>query len=187
MTHLIHNPHSLSAKDHAFLESIINDGIDGSLLVQRYEAGIEKGEYSMVFINGLHTHTMVKTPCKDEFRCQAEFGGSIAEIPAHLVPKDAINVAKRVIGHLERVFPSGSELKGGAVYARVDGVMREDGRFVLMEVEAIEPHLWLETADAPGCTELLHNALLGGQLVPMATRAKDVVTVGVSEVVAEVV
>lgn len=181
MTHLIRGAHHLSRKDQDFLQSIIDDGIDGSLLIQRYEPGIEGGEYSMVFINGLHTHTMVKTPCKGEFRCQAEFGGGIAEIPAHVVPKNAIEVAGKVIKHLERKFPSGSNLKGGAVYARVDGVIRSDGRFVLMEVEAIEPHLWLETTDTPGCKAMLHAALLGEQVGPVVIQKKDVVAVKVYE------
>lgn len=161
MTHLIRDPHAFSTADTSFLKTVAKDGFDGSLLIQRYEPGIENGEYSMVFINGKHTHTMIKTPCKGEFRCQAEFGGGIGELPAHLVPKSAIKVAYEIIAHLEKMFPSGTSLKGGAVYARVDGVVRDDGTFVLMEVEAIEPHLWLETADAPGCKEALHKALLG--------------------------
>lgn len=161
MTHLVRDPHHLSSKDTAFLESITTDGIDGSLLIQRYEPGIERGEYSMVFIDGKHTHTMIKTPCKGEFRCQAEFGGGIGELKTELVPKAAIKVAYAIMDHLEQKFPSGGSLKGGAVYARVDGVIRDDGAFVLMEVEAIEPHLWLETADAPGCKEALYKALLG--------------------------
>lgn len=185
MTHLIRDPHHLSKKDHDFLHSIVTKGIDGSLLIQKYEPGIENGEYSMVFINGSHTHTMVKIPCKGEFRCQAEFGGGIAEIPIHVVPKNAIEVANRVIKHLEHKFPSGSDLKGGAVYARVDGVTRDDGGFVLMEVEAIEPHLWLETTDTPGCKQMLHAALLGNQLKPTRVEKKAEVTIDVCEIAAE--
>lgn len=182
MTHLIRDPYQLSDIDREFLQSIVNDGIDGSVLIQRYEPGIENGEYSMVFINGVHTHTMVKTPCKGEFRCQAEFGGGIAEIPVHLVPKNAIEVARGVIEHLEQKFPSGSALKGGAVYARVDGVIRHDGRFVLMEVEAIEPHLWLETTETPGCKDMLHTALLGEQARSARAETKGLVTVDVCEI-----
>jgi len=162
MTHLVRDPHNLSDLDTSFLENIVTNGIDGSMLIQRYEPGIEEGEYSLVFIDGKHTHTMIKTPCKGEFRCQAEFGGGIGELETHLVPKAAISVGYAIIEYLEQTFPSKDDLvRGGAVYARVDGVLREDGAFVLMEVEAIEPHLWLETVDAPGCKEVLHRALLG--------------------------
>jgi len=162
MTHLVRDPHNLSDLDTSFLETITRNGIDGSLLIQEYEPGIEKGEYSLVFINGKHTHTMIKTPCKGEFRCQAEFGGGIGELETHLVPKAAVRVGYAIMEYLEQKFPSKDDsLRGGAVYARVDGVLCEDGAFVLMEVEAIEPHLWLETVDAPGCKEVLHRALLG--------------------------
>ena len=46
-------------------------------------------------------------------------------------------------------------------YCRIDGVIRDDGSFVMMEIEAIEPHLWLETHTDEKTKEKLYATLLG--------------------------
>ncbi len=49
-------------------------------------------------------------------------------------------------------------------YVRVDGVMREDGSFVLMGNGAIECDFWLEAVVTLGCREELWAALLGKEV-----------------------
>jgi len=158
-THLVRNPNQLSASDEAYLASAARDGIDGALMIQAYEAGIEAGEYSLIFIAGQHTHSMLKTPAKGEFRCQAEFGGGIRELKSGEIPKSASEVAWKCVRYMEERFlaPGGPQ---GLPYMRVDGVMREDGEFVIMELEGIEPHLWIETAEDESCGELMYGCLL---------------------------
>ena len=90
----------------------------------------------------------MKTPRTGEFRCQDEFGGSTKEIRTENVPQDARDTAQNIMRYLEAAVEKtdnrGKDLKGkGLVYARIDGIMKGDV-FLLMEVEAIEPHLWLE-------------------------------------------
>jgi len=152
-THLIKDPSSPNAADMNFLAGVMASGIDGRLIVQEYEPAISNGEYSLVFTAGKHTHTMIKTPAESEFRCQAEFGGGIDELGMDKVPKQAKETAKDIMKFLAS--------KGGALtYCRIDGVIRDSGEFVLMEVEAIEPHLWLETSNDPGIRDALYTALL---------------------------
>jgi len=153
-THLLQNPSTLSPADTTFLSSLLKNGIDGDLLLQAYEPSISNGEYSLVFIAGTHTHTMLKTPAHGEFRCQAEFGGGITELAPSQVPAKAIEVAEKIMRYL-------NENVGMATYCRVDGVIGTDGEFVLMEVEGIEPHLWLETCQDKTAREMLYNAILG--------------------------
>ena len=50
---------------------------------------------------------------------------------------------------------------GKLVYARIDGVM-EDDKFILIEVEAIQPHLWLEAETASLAVEELCKVFLRG-------------------------
>lgn len=63
-----------------------------------------------------------------------------------------------MVRYMEKRFlrPVGDSL----AYMRVDGVMREDGKFVMMELEGIEPHLWIETAKDPTYGEALYRSLL---------------------------
>lgn len=154
-TYLLNDPILLSENDTAYLQAILRDGIDGSLMIQAYEPAIANGEYSLVYIAGEHTHTMVKTPARGEFRCQAEFGGQIAQIDNSLVPQAARDTATRILEYMESRFGS---LLG---YCRIDGVIRDDGSFVMMEIEAIEPHLWLETHADEKTKEKLYATLLG--------------------------
>lgn len=87
------------------------------------------GEVSMIFFNGEFSHAVQKRPAPGEFRVQAEHGG-------HEVP---MNPGPNIVDSGYRVLSAaGFE----TLYARVDGIVRED-KFVLMELELIEPDLFL--------------------------------------------
>ena len=87
------------------------------------------GEVSMIFFNGEFSHAVQKRPAPGEFRVQAEHGG-------HEVP---MNPGRGIVEAGHRILEaSGFE----TLYARVDGIIRE-GRFTLMELELIEPDLFL--------------------------------------------
>ena len=62
---------------------------------------------------------------------------------------------------MEKKFVAGSEEERGKglVYARIDGIMRGED-FVLMEIEAIEPHLWLEADNCEKWMEELRKVFL---------------------------
>ena len=159
-THLVKNPQGLSSEDMAFVERVVERGVNGDLILQEYEDAIEKGEYSLIFISGEHTHTILKTPRTGEYRCQGEYGGLTEEIAQSAIPPEAKEVATRIWRFMEEKFAGGNG-RGGLVYARIDGIMKEK-KFVLMEVEAIEPHLWLEADSGKGALEKLCEVLFGG-------------------------
>ena len=145
-THLIRDPQNFSTEDEVFIDSVAAHRVNSDLILQDFEESISCGEYSLVFINGHHTHTILKTPHGD-YRCQGEYGGSTEEISEENVPQNARDVAQQIIRYIgAKVVKCDHyyDVEGSPlVYARVDGIMRGD-KFVLMEVEAVEPHLWLE-------------------------------------------
>lgn len=102
----------------------------GDVLVQPFVPEVEAaGEWSVVFLGGRFSHAVVKRPADGDYRVQWEFGGSaLAAAPPDRLVADA--------GRVLAAAP------GDTVYARVDGVVR-DGRLLLMELELIEPHLFL--------------------------------------------
>ncbi|MGI8771285.1 MAG: ATP-grasp domain-containing protein [Acidobacteriaceae bacterium] len=98
------------------------------MMMQKYLPEIEKGEWSLIFIEGRFSHAVVKHPVEGEFRVQNEFGGTVSpRIPSHAVKQQATAVLRQVDMDL--------------LYARVDGVV-VDGLFTLMELELIEPALF---------------------------------------------
>jgi glutathione synthase/RimK-type ligase-like ATP-grasp enzyme len=115
----------------------------GSYLVQPFVPEIAAGEWSFIFFNGVFSHCILKTPRPGDFRVQQAYGGSIA-----LLAPTAAQVAKAA-AYLPQFGP-------GTLYARIDGMMQH-GTFVLMELEFIEPFLYL--AYAPAATENFCRAL----------------------------
>jgi hypothetical protein len=96
------------------------------------EAVQSEGEYSLFFFNGVYSHAILKTPKAGDFRVQEEHGGDIQSIEPE---PELVASARRV---LELVEPQ-------PVYVRADFVRGSDGRFLLMELELIEPALYLRT------------------------------------------
>jgi len=106
---------------------------DGDVLVQKYLPEIEtKGEWSFVYIDGAYSHAVRKRPSRGDFRVQTEFGGTVEPGPA---PPSLVGDAGRVIAAIDSPW----------LYARVDGVESE-GTLRLMELELIEPSLFLSSA-----------------------------------------
>ena len=102
----------------------------GDVMVQPFVSEVrDRGEWSILFLGGQLSHAVLKRPAEGDYRVQWEFGGS------------AVTMAPppRLVADAEAVMAA---VPGDAVYARVDGVER-DGRLVLMELELIEPHLFL--------------------------------------------
>ncbi len=117
---------------------------ESDLLVQPYLEEIEQeGELSLIYIGSRFSHAICKLPKKGDFRVQSEFGGRVRET----APEPDIKSQARAI--LDKV-------SGDWVYARVDGLL-VGGRFLLMELELIEPQLFLDKGDK--AAELLAEAL----------------------------
>jgi glutathione synthase/RimK-type ligase-like ATP-grasp enzyme len=120
---------------------------ESGALVQEFVPEVcSAGEWSLVFLGGRFSHAVVKRPRRGDFRVQSEFGGEdrLVDPPPRLVEEAA--------GVLARA-------EAEALYARVDCVER-DGELCLMELELIEPSLFL--ARAPGAAERFAAAILAG-------------------------
>lgn len=105
---------------------------EGAYLVQPFQPEIvSEGEWSLMYLDGEFSHAVIKRRAEGDYRVQDDFGGTaeLAEAPA-----TALETANRTLAALDCLVPP--------VYARVDGIV-SGGRFLLMEVELIEPYLFL--------------------------------------------
>ena len=151
-TYLMSDPSCMSSIDLDYLMALYRTGTDGSLMIQAYEPDIASGEYSLVYIATSFTFAIHKIPSYGEFRCQQEFGGSTVEMAINSIPNNIMTVAEDVIRYI------GTNV-GQLMYCRVDGIVRHSGEFVIMEVEAIEPDLYLEVSQDDQAKERLYQAL----------------------------
>jgi len=91
---------------------------------------IEEGEYSLFFFNGKFSHSVLKKPKQNDFRVQEEHGGDIQPFK---VSSELISIAETIIKKLSTI----------PLYGRVDLVRTKENEFALIELELIEPSLYL--------------------------------------------
>jgi len=121
------------------------DASTSEVLVQDFQADIGRlGETTLTFIDGIFSHAVRRVLRPGEWRANQQYG---------TVP-ERVEVAAEVIAAAQRFLDAVPQVP---VYARVDGLVRPDG-FMLMELELIEPYLYLEFA--PGSADQLAQALL---------------------------
>lgn len=117
-----------AASDQGTLDTML---VRGDVLIQPLVPEIRtRGEISMMFFGGRFSHAVNKRPQAGEFRVQERLGGRIARTD----PPPALVACGQAL--LDEHAP-------GSLYARVDTVVAAD-RFVLMEIELVEPSLYLE-------------------------------------------
>ncbi|RSK37414.1 ATP-grasp domain-containing protein [Hymenobacter metallilatus] len=90
----------------------------------------EEGEWSLLYFGGQYSHCVLKTPKAGDFRVQHYLGGGIEPQPA---PSHLRRAADAIV----------AQFAPGCLYARVDG-LDQNGELLLMELELIEPFLYLE-------------------------------------------
>ena len=101
-----------------------------------------EGEYSLFYFGGTLSHSIIKRPAAGDFRVQDQFGGYEEAIEA---PGAAIELAQAALRATAVITGTGT-----LAYARVDMLRDGDGEFRLMELELIEPSLFLRFAPDDG-------------------------------------
>jgi glutathione synthase/RimK-type ligase-like ATP-grasp enzyme len=116
----------------------LEGGPDGAAMVQPYLPEIERsGEVSMIFFGGAFSHAITKRPQPGDFRVQPEFDGIIA---GHRPDPAEHEAAARILAAVNEPL----------LYARVDLVRGLDGSPQLIELELIEPDLYLGYEELAG-------------------------------------
>ncbi len=112
--------------------------LEREMLIQPMMPGIvEEGEFSLFLFNGTLSHSIVKRPANGDFRVQAQFGGREERVEP---PAGALKLAQSALAAAPSL----------PLYARVDMVRDAAGDLRLMELELIEPSLFLAYAPDNG-------------------------------------
>jgi len=128
-------------------EEELKSSMEGEpFLIQQFIPDVEtQGEISFIYIEGAYSHAVLKQPAAGDFRVQKEHGGS-AEL---FYPDSALLAqANEIAARVAQVRDS--------LYCRIDAVAR-NGKLVLMELELIEPELFLGLAE--GAAERFADAI----------------------------
>lgn len=138
-----HRTGRYGAQDPAAQAHLVGLTQDCDALVQPYLPSVEHyGERSFIFIEGVFSHAVRRTQALTQ-------GVGLWEAMARVQPTDEeLDLGKAVL----------AALPTPTLYARVDLAPGEDGRQLLMEVEVIEPRLFLQ--ECPKAIETLADALV---------------------------
>jgi glutathione synthase/RimK-type ligase-like ATP-grasp enzyme len=113
------------------------------MMIQPYQSGIAtEGEYSLFYFNGVFSHAIIKRPAQGDFRVQDQFGGYEDVVIAPTESKTLANAALAATAGITQTGP--------LAYARVDMIRDTEDTFRLMELELIEPSLFLHFANDRG-------------------------------------
>jgi glutathione synthase/RimK-type ligase-like ATP-grasp enzyme len=96
------------------------------------------GEFSLMLFDGEYSHAVVKRPKAGDFRVQEYHGG--VTLACASPPEGAVQLAQAAL----------EAAPAAAAYARVDIVPDDQGTLRIMELELIEPSLFLEHAQDGG-------------------------------------
>lgn len=118
---------------------------EADLLIQEFITEVqEQGEWSLIFFDKKFSHAVIKQPAERDFRVQNDFGGSAKPSKP---PAIVLSEAEKILALVDEPL----------LYARVDGVISRN-RFLLMELELIEPMLFLEKEN--GSATAFANAMM---------------------------
>ena len=102
------------------------------VMLQPFQYSVqEHGEYSLFYFGHRFSHAILKQPANGDFRVQEEYGGRIIAIDP---PTEVVALANQVSACLPE----------NLLYSRIDILPLNDGQPAVMEVELIEPSLYLE-------------------------------------------
>lgn len=104
-------------------------------MIQPFIENVQReGEYSFVYFNGQYSHAVKKLPKSGDYRIQSSYGGFETSYDPSAEEKE---LGAKILGMLELSIP---------LYARVDLIRGDDGDLKLIEIELIEPYLYLPYA-----------------------------------------
>ena len=105
------------------------------MLIQPLQPSImAQGELSLMLFDGAFSHAVIKRAKPGDFRVQPHLGGREEQVQA---PDEALALAHKAL----------AAAPAPTAYARVDMVADEAGAWRIMELELIEPALWLDKAE----------------------------------------
>jgi hypothetical protein len=110
----------------------LDGGPEGPAMIQPYLPAIEtEGELSLIYFDRRYSHAIRKRPGGHDFFVQPEHGGIVTD---HEPSADEHDAAAAILAAVDEPL----------LYARVDLARGLDGAPALMELELVEPDLYLE-------------------------------------------
>lgn len=110
---------------------------EGAMIQAFLPSVVKEGEYSFLYFGGKFSHGLIKRPKSGDYRIQSLYGGTEETYE----PSSQERASARAVLDALDFTP---------LYARVDLLRGRDGKLKLIELEMIEPYLYLAHAEGEG-------------------------------------
>ena len=110
---------------------------EGAMIQAFLPSVVKEGEYSFLYFGGQFSHGLIKRPKSGDYRIQSLYGGTEETYEPSSQERAS---AREVLDALDFT----------PLYARVDLLRGRDGKLKLIELEMIEPYLYLAHAEGEG-------------------------------------
>ena len=110
---------------------------EGAMIQAFLPSVVKEGEYSFLYFGGQFSHGLIKRPKSGDYRIQSLYGGTEETYE----PSSQERASARAVLDALDFTP---------LYARVDLLRGRDGKLKLIELEMIEPYLYLAHAEGEG-------------------------------------
>ena len=110
---------------------------EGAMIQAFLPSVVKEGEYSFLYFGGQFSHGLIKRPKSGDYRIQSLYGGTEETYE----PSSQEHASAREVLDALDFTP---------LYARVDLLRGRDGKLKLIELEMIEPYLYLAHAEGEG-------------------------------------
>jgi glutathione synthase/RimK-type ligase-like ATP-grasp enzyme len=101
-----------------------------SMMLQPFQNSVvERGELSLMLIDGKYSHAVLKIAKEGDFRVQDDFGGTVHE---YTPTPEEIDLALAAVKACDSM----------PLYARVDMINDNNGKPAISELELVEPEMW---------------------------------------------
>lgn len=135
------NPENLDEYEDTYKKLVKEE----SMMLQPFQNSVvDKGEISLMMINGEYTHAVLKIAKKGDFRVQDDFGGTIHE---YTPTTNELSLAEACVKACDTM----------PLYARVDMINDNDGNPAISELELVEPEMWFRKHEKSA--DLLSNCI----------------------------
>ena len=110
---------------------------EGAMIQAFLPSVVKEGEYSFLYFGGQFSHGLIKRPKSGDYRIQSLYGGTEETYEPSSQERAS---AREVLDALDFM----------PLYPRVDLLRGRDGKLKLIELEMIEPYLYLAHAEGEG-------------------------------------
>ncbi|KAJ8613204.1 hypothetical protein MRB53_037070 [Persea americana] len=136
---VLHGPQNVRSHRQSFADALAGYTCRGEAFDRRLEDfvhEIKRGEWSLIYIDGIFAGSSLKVPAANDFRVSGPYAATFSYPEDKDAPVAGLAVGEKALAYLREKFVEDLQGTTGKVpYMRLDGIVRDDGSFAIIDEE----------------------------------------------------